>query len=341
MNEISIEDTNQLEDPLVIDVRSPSEYAEDHLPGAVNLPVLSDDERDRVGTIHNQDSPFRARREGAKEICRNVPDIIDNIDERIDDRNHPLLLYCWRGGQRSQSLSLILDRIGYQVHRLQGGYKAYRKQVHQYFQDRKWSSPLVIIYGLTGSGKTPFLHRLREGGHSVVDLEGAANHRGSAFGGIGLDEQPSQKHFERRIYQQLEGADPPIFMEGESRKIGRRTIPDPLFQDLIESPRVWLETRMENRVENIAREYPWPECREDLVQAVGNLKERLGTDRVHDLQEKLRQDQLADVIETLLTEYYDPAYEKSCPDREEFDLRIDGEDYDKATQKLIEEFNNP
>lgn len=339
MESIGVEELDELDDPLIVDVRSPSEYEEDHLPGAVNLPVLSNQERDRIGTIYHQESTFKARREGAKEICRNVPNIIDEIDQRLDHRNHPLLLYCWRGGQRSQSLSIILDRIGYNVYRLEDGYKSYRKRVHQYFENEEWTSPLVTIYGLTGAGKTRLLKRLREAGHSVVDLEGAANHRGSAFGGIGLDEQPSQKLFERRLYQQIHRSEPPIFLEGESRKIGRRTIPDPLFEDLIVSPRIWLETSIKNRVENITREYPWPECREDLVQAVGNLKERLGAEMVEELQEKLRQNHLEDVIETLLTEYYDPAYEKSCPDLDQFDFQINGDDLEEATQK-IEEFAN-
>ena len=338
MESIDVEELENLSDPLIVDVRSPSEYEEDHLPGAVNLPVLSDVQRDRVGTIYHQESTFRARREGAKEICRNAPEIIDEIDRRIE-RDRPVLVYCWRGGQRSQSLSLILDRIGYNIYRLEGGYKAYRGLVHEYFQDRAWSSPLVTIYGFTGAGKTLLLEILREKGETVVDLEGAANHRGSAFGGIGLDDQPSQKTFERRLYQEIAQQPGPIFVEGESRKIGRRTIPDPFFDELIEPPGIWLETSLDLRVQRIRDEYPWPECRSELVESVGNLKERLGSTTVEDLQEKLRSNRLEDAIQILLEKYYDPAYEQSSPDPSEYDLQVDGDNLQEAARTLIQTYS--
>lgn len=334
MKRVDVNELSKLDDPLIVDVRSPSEYEEDHLPGAISLPVLDDEERDWVGTIYNQESTFEARREGAKKICRNAPELIDAIDRRVDPER-PVLLYCWRGGQRSQSLSVILDRIGYNVHRLKGGYKAYRKTVHQFFENRNWSNPLVTIYGYTGSGKTKLLDRLEREGASTVDLEGAANHRGSAFGGIGLGEQPSQKAFERVVYEQLAGAEPPVYVEGESRKIGRRTIPDLLFEELIEVPRVWVETSLEQRVENICEDYPWPECRDPLIDAVDNLKERMGKDTVSSLQESLREGNLRPVVRELLESYYDPAYEKSCPDRDEFDLRLQGDDLGATTEELL------
>lgn len=334
MKTVDVNELEELDDPLVVDVRSPSEYEEDHLPGAINLPVLDDGERDRVGTTYHQESTFEARREGAKEICRNAPDLIDEIDRRVDPER-PVLLYCWRGGNRSRSLSVILDRIGYNVHRLEGGYKAYRKTVHGFFENRDWQGPLVTIYGYTGSGKTKLLDRLAREGASTVDLEGAANHRGSAFGGIGLGEQPSQKAFERSVHEQVAGADPPVYVEGESRKIGRRTIPDPFFEELIEPPRVWVETSLERRVENICEDYPWPECREPLIDAVGNLKERMGKDTVSSLQQSLREGDLRPVVRELLESYYDPAYEKSCPDPEEFDLRLQGDDLKATTEELL------
>lgn len=179
---ITVDEFESLSDPLVVDVRSPSEYAEDHLPQAVNLPVLSDEERDRVGTIYHQESPFKARREGAKTICRNTPAIIDEIDDRVSD-NQPVVLYCWRGGQRSQSIAIILDRIGYDVHRLEGGYKSYRNTVHDYLQSGDWTQDLITLFGLTGSGKTLLLEELNRQGHSVIDLESSATTAAQPSGG--------------------------------------------------------------------------------------------------------------------------------------------------------------
>ncbi len=335
MEAITVGEFRELSDPLVIDVRTPTEYEEDHLPGAINLPVLSDSERERVGTIYNKESEFKARREGAKTICRNVPDIIDEVDGRTG-AERPLVLYCWRGGQRSRSLSIILDRIGYDVHRLQGGYKAYRKTVNDYLRNGGWNQPVVTLFGLTGSGKTLLLRELDEQGHSVVDLEEAANHRGSAFGGVGLGDQPSQKTFERRVYEQMRSSGGPIFAEGESRKIGRRIIPDALFDTLIEPPRVWVETPLEKRVDIIVDEYPWPESRGELIDKIGNLKERLGTDTVKDLRKKLEANQLDTVVRTLLEEYYDPAYRRSSPCAGEYDYQLILNDIESSAHELID-----
>lgn len=332
--EITLDQLDDLSDPFLVDVRSPGEYREDHLPGAVNLPVLDDDQRDRVGTIYHQESTFKARREGAKLICANAPDIIDTIDKHAS-QERPVVLYCWRGGQRSQSLSLILDRIGYNVHRLEGGYKSYRKRVHDYLREGRWDSPIVTLFGYTGSGKTRVLEQLNDQGESILDLEAAANHRGSAFGGVGLGDQPTQKSFERDLYEQLRHAPAPIYSEGESRKIGGRIIPDELFDRVVESPRVWLEVPREVRVENISRDYPWREHREELTEKLTNLTERLGSDRVDSLRSQLRDGNVESVVDTLLTEYYDPAYEKSCPDPDSFDHRISATSPGEATKDLL------
>lgn len=331
--DISVDAIDDLENPFVVDVRSPGEFKEDHLPGAVNLPVLDNDERDRIGTLYHRESTFEARREGAKTICENVPEIVDTIDKNASSER-PLLLYCWRGGQRSRSLAIILEQIGYNVFRLEGGYKAYRRRVHDFLRNAEWSSPVVALFGYTGSGKTAMLHRLADRGHSTLDLEGAANHRGSAFGGVGLGNQPSQKTFERNLYTQLKDSSPPVFSEGESRKIGRRLIPDPLFDELGDPPRIWIEVPRETRVVNIREDYPWRDHRDTLVEKIGNLRERLGADRVDSLQSKLEEDQLSDVIETLLKDYYDPAYEKSCPDSEQFDYTISADTVGDAVSEL-------
>lgn len=335
MESISPDEVSELDDPLLIDVRSPGEYEEDHLSGAVNLPVLNNEQRDEVGTLYNQSSTFKARQVGARTIAENLPAILETIEERAS-RNRPVVVYCWRGGMRSESLGVVLERIGYPTYRIEGGYKSYRGRVHEFFQERQWDQRFISIYSLTGCGKTRLLKILRSRDHSIVDLEGAANHRGSAFGSVGLGKQPSQKAFENRLFQQIRAGESPVFIEGESRHVGSLRIPDSLFDEVTEAPRVWLEADLDRRVEIIFDEYQWPEAREELIDHIDNLRERLGHDRVDRLQENLREDNVRTVIRRLLESYYDPAYENSCPPKEEFDLVLDGNDLEQTADQLIE-----
>lgn len=330
---------NQFPNALLIDVRSSAEYDEDHLPGAMNLPVLSNEERAAVGEIYHQESQFKARREGAKAICQNVPEIIDHIEQHRQ-KHQPIVLYCWRGGLRSESLGIILDKIGYPVYRLEGGYKAFRHYVLQFFDAKNWARPVVTIHGLTGSGKTRLLHLLKNQGQSIVDLEQTANHRGSAFGGIGLGAQPSQKTFETQLFQQLRVDSGPVFIEGESRVIGERTIPNPLFDDLVDPPLVWLDTDLQQRIKYIQDEYYIPRYEDVLLQNLSRLKERLGKEVVSQLQKKLQQQQVDEVIQYLLKEYYDPAYRNSGPNRQDTDLVVNGNDLEQARDQLVEYVQN-
>ena len=190
----------------IIDVRAPAEYAEDHLPGAINLPVLSDAERARVGTIYKQVSPFDARKLGAALVAANAA---RHLQGPLADRGGAWqpLVYCWRGGQRSGSFGTILSQIGWRVARVQGGYKAWRSLVVDRVQNGPIAAPVIVLDGNTGSAKTAILQRLAQRGHQVIDLEGLANHRGSLFGGH-PEGQPSQKMFEGRLAVALERSGP-------------------------------------------------------------------------------------------------------------------------------------
>lgn len=334
MEEIAFDHVfEELTDPLIIDVRTPAEFEEDHVPGAINLPVLSNDARDVVGTIYHQESQFKARRIGAQKICRNVPGIIDAIEQRRRNEQ-PLLLYCWRGGLRSESLAIILKKIGYPVYRIKGGYKAYRHHVLEYFEDRNWNRRILTIYGLTGAGKTRLLKRLDKQEHPVLNLEEAAGHRGSVFGDVGKAPQPSQKTFESSLFHQLQMNETPIVTEGESRRIGRREIPGPLFDALRDPPRIWLETSMQQRVENIVRDYDIQAERSTLTNRLEQLTDRLGASTVQQLQKDLRNDHVRSVVRSLLEQYYDPAYRSSCPDPSEYTRVLDGNQPEQAVQQL-------
>ena len=239
----------------VIDVRSPSEFAEDHVPGAVNLPVLDDAERARVGTIYVQDSPFRARRIGAALVARNVA---HHLETALADKPGGFrpLVYCWRGGQRSGSMATILANVGWRTTVLAGGYKTYRRHVQTRLYEDALALRLVLLAGRTGSGKTQLLTALAARGVQTLDLEALAEHRGSVFGDLGHP-QPSQKLFESRLLAALERLDParPVIVEAEASKIGDRMAPPMLWKAMTAAPRIVLTVPAAVRARHLATQY--------------------------------------------------------------------------------------
>ena len=240
----------------IIDVRSPAEFAEDHVPGAVSLPVLSNAERAQVGTIYVQESRFRARRIGAALIARNVA---HHLETALADKGGEFrpLIYCWRGGQRSGAMATILAQIGWRTAVLAGGYKTYRRRVQSRLYDETPPLRLVLIEGRTGAGKTEVLGRLAALGVQTLDLEGLAEHRGSVFGGVAGREQPSQKLFESRLLAALEGLDLalPIVVEAEASKVGDRMVPPALWKAMVAAPRITLAAPPAERARYLAQHY--------------------------------------------------------------------------------------
>ena len=212
----------------IIDVRAPEEFAEDHIPTAINLPVLNDEERAIVGRIYVQESRFRARQHGAAIVTRNISAHLDEFLSGKPAKYRPLI-YCWRGGMRSNAMATILAAIGWRVSVVKDGYRAWRRNVVFGLRENNASLNIILIDGQTGTAKTALLNRLHELGLQTLDLEGAANHRGSVFGGIAGEAQPSQKMFESRLWHRLASFDleQPIFVEAESSLIGRCSIPSP------------------------------------------------------------------------------------------------------------------
>jgi tRNA 2-selenouridine synthase len=239
-----------------IDVRSPSEFALDHVPGAVNMPVLRDDERKLVGTLHAQDSAFAARKLGAARVARNIADIIEtHCISR--PREWAPVIYCWRGGKRSASLTHILNEIGWRAVQLDGGYRTWRRHVIAELASAPARFRYIVVCGLTGSGKSRLLAALRTEGAQVLDLENLARHRGSLLGDLPGDPQPSQRAFDTDLLTALEGFDPaqPVYVESESRKIGAVQVPDTLLDAMRAAACVRLDTPQDMRVALLKDEY--------------------------------------------------------------------------------------
>jgi tRNA 2-selenouridine synthase len=219
-----------LDSHCLVDARTPLEFAEDHLPGAVNVPLLTNEERVEIGILYKQQGPQPARIRGLELTAGRFPAMVQEIAAAAAGR--PILAYCWRGGLRSRTVATIMELTGYQVQQLSGGYKAFRNQVTAYFADFRPAEPLVVLHGMTGIGKTTLLALLRERSEATIDLEGLAQHRGSAFGSLGLSQDElSQKHFETLLWNAFRKLPPgkTVYLEGESRRIGKISLPGNLY----------------------------------------------------------------------------------------------------------------
>ncbi|MGV3579135.1 tRNA 2-selenouridine(34) synthase MnmH [Brevundimonas sp.] len=300
----------------IIDVRSPSEFAEDHIPGAINLPVLDDAERAEIGTIYVQQSKFLARRLGAAKVARNIA---AHLDGALKDREGGFrpLVHCWRGGQRSGAMAAVMDQIGWPVTVLDGGYMTWRRQVQAaLYGAPAWS--VVLLDGGTGSGKTALLARLAERGVQTLDLEGLADHRGSLFGSTGR-RQPSQKLFESRLYAALEALDParPVVVEAESSRVGSRTIPPALWSAMGQAPVIEVEAPIETRAAFSASVYA--EIAADaaaLESALRRLPQHHSKAIVADWTTMAREGRVLDLATELIREHYDPAYRRMSARRD-------------------------
>lgn len=297
----------------VIDARSESEFAEDQLPGAVNWPVLDVEERRLVGTEYSQLSPFEARKRGAALVARNVARHVE-AHVMSHARGWRPLVYCWRGGQRSGALALVLDQIGFTVHVLEGGYREFRRAVIAELETLPAPLSWRVVCGRTGSAKSRLLQGLAATGEPVLDLEALACHRGSVLGPLPGQPQPSQKAFETRLWQALRGFDPArvVWAEGESRTIGRLRIPEPLLLRLRAAPCVQVQMPLAARVDFLLRDYAhFVDDVESFCARLDALREVRGAAVVEHWQAEARAGRVAAVVEALLTQHYDPIYQRS------------------------------
>lgn len=297
----------------VIDARSESEYAEDRLPGAINWPSLDDAQRHEVGTLYKQVSPFEARKRGAALVSANIA---RHIERAVMDKpkSWKPLVYCWRGGQRSGALSLVLGQIGFTVHLVEGGYKAFRGTVLAQLPELAQRLQYRVVCGPTGSGKTRLLQALEAAGAQVLDLEGLASHRSSVLGVIPGQPQPTQKRFDTLVWEKLRGFDPalPVYVESESKKVGNVAVPETLMAAMRASPCLRLDLGDDERVKLLLEDYDFFSRDPDFFcRRLDALVQLRGREQVQAWQAQVRAGEIEPVVRELLVKHYDPGYASS------------------------------
>lgn len=316
----------------LLDVRTPAEFAGDHLPGAISLPVLDDGQRARVGTLYKV-SPFEAQRLGAALIARNIA---HHLETALQDkpRGWRPLVYCWRGGMRSGALAHILSEVGWRTTRLQGGYKAYRGHVLQQLDILPMQFGWRVVCGPTGSGKSRLLQALAAQGAQVLDLEQLAQHRGSLLGSLPEQPQPAQKLFESRVWDVLHRFDPqrPVYVEAESRRIGQLRVPTALLEQMRAAPCIAIEAPIASRVDLLLEDYAhFLGDPASLGEKLAQLTELQGRQTIAAWNALADNGEWRALVEQLLVRHYDPAYQRSSDGHFEqlpqaVRLRLDGLD---------------
>ena len=297
----------------VIDVRSPAEFAEDHVPGAVNCPVLDDAERAAIGTMYKQVSPFDAKKRGAALVAKNIA---RHVEERFaaHGKGWRPLVYCWRGGKRSGAMAHILSEIGWHAAQLEGGYRAYRREVLTQLTVLPERYRYCVVCGPTGSAKSRLLQALAAAGAQVLDLEQLASHRGSVLGNLPDAAQPAQKMFDSLVWDALRRLDPekPVYVEAESKKIGQLQVPDALLARMRASPCVLIEAPVAERVAFLMQEYGhFLGNPQDLEEKLGCLTGLHSKDTLARWMMQVRQQQWNEFVADLLQNHYDPAYRRA------------------------------
>lgn len=318
----------------LIDARSEGEFAQSHIPGAINIPILNNLERVVVGTLYKEKGSQEATIKGFELVGPRFHLILKGALEQLPEKK--IIIYCWRGGMRSQILSWLLSMVGFEVFRLKGGYKTYRTYSFDLVR-KDWN--LIVLGGKTGTGKTRLLQKLQEAGEQIIDLEGLANHKGSSFGSIGQPAQPTVEQFENNLSEALRKQDPTqsIWVENESRKIGRLILPDRFYSQMLKSPLIDIQKSEQERIDLIAEEYASLPA-DELILAVLRLKKRLGGLRTSQAIEAIVDGNHTDWITNMLI-YYDKAYTFDLDKHSGgkiTQLDLSGTDPETSIKKLLE-----
>ncbi|MEL6923016.1 MAG: tRNA 2-selenouridine(34) synthase MnmH [Bacteroidota bacterium] len=289
----------------MFDVRTPAEYVKGHIPAALNLPLFSNEERVVIGTIYKQSSPEKAMLKGLEFVGPKMRYFVETAAEMADGKT--MAVHCWRGGKRSQSMAWLLNMSGHDVVTLRGGYKTYRNYVLRQFAERPLK--IVVLGGRTGCGKTRILHALREAGEQVIDLEGIANHKGSAFGWIGEQHQPTVEHFENLLFEAFRQIDPNrrVWVENESKGVGRCYVPDGFWMQMKNAPLINIEFPFAERLDHLVEVY-CNESVEDLFTSFQKIKKRLGGQNLKEAEAALHERDFK-TAGAIALRYYDKTYQ--------------------------------
>lgn len=323
-----------LDDRLLIDVRSPSEYAHAHIPSAVSLPLFNDEERAKVGTVYKQVSPDRALIKGLEFVGPKMADFV-KIATKLS-LNKKLVIHCWRGGKRSGSMAWLMQFAGFDVVTLDGGYKKYRQYVLEQFE--KHHLKIIILGGKTGSGKTAILKELKNKGEQVIDLEALAHHKGSAFGWIGEKEQPTVEQFENNLFEVFRCIDPSrrVWIENENRSIGTVFVPQGFWNQMKNAPLIHIEVPFIKRIEHLVQVYT-QNSKEDLIASFKKIESKIGSENLKKTIEWINNANFGTAAAMAL-KYYDKAYMhtfENNPAPIKRTLEIDNFDYSKTAENLI------
>lgn len=326
------ETVRKLKNKIIIDVRSPLEFSEFTIPGAINIPVLLNDERAEVGTLYVHDKIDEAKILAIESVSKRLPSIVAEILElrKVYDN---LVFFCARGGYRSKTITSLLSSLDIRVIKLEGGYKKYRKYILNSIDDIVESITPIILYGNTGTGKTEILKRLKNNNLPVVDLEGLASHRGSILGAVGLNAQPSQKMFDSLLFEELEKyKNSYIFLEGESRRIGKVLLPEKLYDKMSKGINIKINSPIENRIELLVNEYASNNNKSEIAEAISHMNKYISKENLNKLLYELENDNFAFIARELCVNYYDIRYKNRVDD---FDLEFLNEDLDEVTAEII------
>jgi len=337
--EIDAENLKTLRNQVIVDVRSPCEFALERIPHAINIPLLLDSERSEVGTVYAQQGEVVARRLGLKFIAPKIPEIVDQIVE-LRHKDSSLIVHCWRGGLRSEAVASFLSIVGIDCWRLRGGYKSWRNMVLKEFERDPYLFTPVILHGRTGTGKTELLYLLQKFGAQVLDLEGLAKHRGSVFGELGFHGQPTQKNFEGSLWERMQTVhEGPLFIEAEGRKIGNLNLPDFIMRRINMGQRILLTSATGARVERLLSSY-LPETNLDLVakaaQMLPLLTTKLGKQMVLELNDHASRGEFSELVEKLVVQYYDPLYDGHILKQRPFALEVCSDRLETAAAAILD-----
>lgn len=324
-----------LKDYALIDVRSEKEFNENTIPGAINIPLFTDEEREKIGTVYINESIEKAKKMGIEAVSKKLPHIYERITEIYKDHKN-LVFFCARGGMRSASITSLMNALSISSYRIKGGYKGYREFINKELPKIHEEVKYIVVHGTTGCGKTEILNKIKEEGYDVVDLEYAANHRGSLLGSVGLGRCRSQKMFESIVYEQLKNRKTNyVFIEGESKRIGNIIIPSYIFDTMTEGYHIYVEGNMENRAKLLVKEYTKGEnAKEEILSSLNRMEKYMGKKKREAYSELVNEEKYYEVCIELMKNYYDPMYLNSMK-KHDFNNSIYIEDVEDGIHKLI------